>query len=107
MPHADIKAELHWHSTEVKPGKLCAGCKFEIADEGVLVSMVVPGLDPVRPKTFCNGCFETMFGYWERNQLIQPLEVASTGKPRRIDSEGRDVTDLPGLWSESDKIGNL
>lgn len=33
----------------------------------------------------------------------QPVEVASTGKPRRIDSEGRDVTDLPGLWSETDK----
>lgn len=80
MPHAEIKAELHWHSVEVKPGKLCAGCKFEIADEGVLVSMVVPGLDPVRPKTFCNGCFETMLGYWERNKLIQPVEVASTGQ---------------------------
>lgn len=73
------------------------------ADEGVLVSMVVPGLDPVRPKTFCNGCFETMLSYWERNQIIKPVEVASTGKPRRIDSEGRDVTDLPGLWSETDK----
>lgn len=23
---------------------------------------------------------------------------------RRIDVEGRDVTDLPGLWDESDKI---
>ena len=25
---------------------------------------------------------------------------------RRIDSEGRDVTDLPGLWCESDRIAS-
>lgn len=80
MPHAEIKAELHWHEIDVKAGKLCAGCKFEIADSGVMVSMVVPGLDPVRPKTFCNGCFETMLSYWERNQIIKPIEVASTGQ---------------------------
>lgn len=30
----------------------------------------------------------------------KPLDVASSD--RRIDSEGRDVTDLPGLWSEDD-----
>lgn len=30
-----------------------------------------------------------------------------TPPTRRIDSEGRDVTDLPGLWSETDKIVSL
>jgi len=47
-----------------------------------------------------------MKALWERNGMIieqQPVEVASTGTTRRIDSEGRDVTDLPGLWSETDK----
>ena len=31
----------------------------------------------------------------------------TTSLPKRIDREGRDVTDLPGLWSETDEIGNL
>lgn len=84
MPHAEIKAELHWHNAEVKAGKLCAGCKFEIAEEGVMVSMVVPGLDPVRPKTFCNGCFETMLSYWERNEIIKAVDVASTAQDQEI-----------------------
>ena len=35
----------------------------------------------------------------------QTVEVASTGTTRRIDNEGRDVTDLPGLWDEADKQG--
>ena len=30
----------------------------------------------------------------------------TTSLPKRIDREGRDVTDLPGLWSETDEIGN-
>ena len=105
MPHAEIKAELHWHGVEVRDGRSCAGCKLEVVNRGVMVSMVVPGLNPVRPKTFCNGCFSTMLGYWERNNLIQPVEVASTGSTRRIDREGGDVTDLPGLWDEADKQG--
>lgn len=40
-----------------------------------------------------------------RRFTSQPVEVASTGSRRQIDSEGRDVTDLPGLWSETDKQG--
>lgn len=30
----------------------------------------------------------------------------TTSLPKRIDREGRDVTDLPGLWSETDEIAN-
>ena len=42
----------------------------------------------------------------DKIEKLKPVEVASTGKPRRIDREGRDVTDLPGLWSETDEIAN-
>jgi len=44
----------------------------------------------------------------ERIDCQKEIENAeTTSLPKRIDREGRDVTDLPGLWSESDKIGNL
>ena len=80
MPHAEIKAELHWHDIEVADGRLCAGCKMEVDSQCVMVSMIAPGLNPVRPKTFCNGCFETMLGYWERNQIIKAVDVASSAQ---------------------------
>jgi hypothetical protein len=35
---------------------------------------------------------------------IDPEPVGHYGYPLRLDSSGRDVTDLPGLWDETDSV---
>jgi len=51
------------------------------------------------------GIFESCFMSKHRTLFdIEPDPVGHYGYPLRLDSSGRDVTDLPGLWDETDSV---
>ena len=80
MPRVEVKAEMHWLVWPLKPGKFCSGGKNKLGESAVMVTVLFPGFDPMPAKKYCQACFDSMYRFWERNQLIQPVEVASTGE---------------------------